>query len=209
MLNKQAALKTSHLSMHYANTGLAQRYEVAEPLVRSFLRKLERDAYGGVVSRIKTQLLVPEDYTALLLAEAPEKAKDQACLLFLTGEKVLEQQVTDFLKEMGPRLVVFTNPTWQKSSDFGFFAKRKAEALLSNFLETYSLTKFSCKGEAVAVLKCWPAPWQVFKQQGAAGAVTRYTQIAVFDRAEKPSYRDCENALIAHDAAAATAAAQQ
>ena len=174
--------------------GLKEKYEVAEPLARSLLRKLDAGR-GGVVSRITTQPLSPEDYSALILAQAPDKQDDAAVLLFLSQEDLLERPVTAFLKEMGPRLTILLNPSWQSATDFGFFSKRKAEAALAGFVETYSLTSFSCKARTVAIVRAWPGPWQVFLQTSSAPAVAKYAQIAVFERPGKPSYSDCEAAV--------------
>eukprot|EP00611_Tribonema_gayanum_P030569 TRINITY_DN855_c0_g1_i1.p1 TRINITY_DN855_c0_g1~~TRINITY_DN855_c0_g1_i1.p1 ORF type:complete len:262 (-),score=75.95 TRINITY_DN855_c0_g1_i1:466-1251(-) len=184
--------------------GRAQQYEVAEPLVRALLRKLDRAANGGVVSRLKTQVTSREDYTALVLSEAPERKDDCAAILNLTAEAALEAQTAAFLKEMGPRLVVLVNPGWNAPSDFGFFARRRAETLLAPFLETYTLVKFTCRSQKVALLRSWPGPWTLYAMAGEdRGAATKWDQVAVLHREDRPSYRECEKLLDAKASAAA------
>jgi len=88
------------------------------------------------------------------------------------------------------------NPGWGSPSDFGFFAKKKATAALTDFVETYSLTTFTCKARTAAVLRAWPGPWQIFLQTSDSDALAKYARVAVLDTgAKKPSYSRCEQAI--------------
>lgn len=119
---------------------------------------------------IKEQDIWDFDGSALHTAEAAAGANGDVQALVLPNTDIkYVRDIETIDKAMGKRLFLLINPFWRNLDSWGINllspgAKKKAEEVIFNkgYDETYSLLRFSCRGEECVALKAYPYDWQLF-----------------------------------------------
>jgi hypothetical protein len=150
--------------------GSAQMYrEAGKPLTSELLREIRLNTNVGSPN-VRAQDIWDFDGSAIHYAEAKDSAKDdvQAMVFANTDVKYL-RDIDAIDKDMGDRLFLLVNPFWRNVESWGFNilapgAKQKAQATIfdKGYDETYSLLRFSVRGEDCVALKAYPYDWQLY-----------------------------------------------
>lgn len=150
--------------------------EAAQPLTRNLLKQVHAPTKKGeqadlrLPPTIKEQDIWDFDGSSLITAEAKAGANGdvQALVLPNTDVKYIND-IGDIDQAMGKRLFILINPFWRDLSSWGINllapgAKDKAKEVIfdNGYNETYSLLRFSCRGEECIALKAYPYDWQLY-----------------------------------------------
>jgi Domain of unknown function (DUF1995) len=150
--------------------------EAAQPLTRSLLKQVHAPTKKGeqadlrLPPTIKEQDIWDFDGSSLITAEAKAGANGdvQALVLPNTDVKYIND-IAAIDEAMGQRLFLLINPFWRDLSSWGINllapgAKKKAQEVIfdKGYNETYSLLRFSCRGEECVALKAYPYDWQLY-----------------------------------------------
>jgi Domain of unknown function (DUF1995) len=151
--------------------GSAQMYrEAGKPLTGELLREIRPNPNAVSAPNVKAQDIWDFDGSAIHYAEAKDSAKDdvQAMVFANTDVKYL-RDIDAIDKDMGDRLFLLVNPFWRNVDSWGFNilapgAKQQAQATIfdKGYDETYSLLRFSVRGEDCVALKAYPYDWQLY-----------------------------------------------
>jgi len=151
--------------------------EAGKPLTRELLRQVRAptkedldQARLRLPPKIQEQDIWTFDGSALFTAEAEAGANgDIQALLFPNTDVKYTNDIEKIDKDMGNRLFLLVNPFWRNLESWGINilapgAKKKAEEVIFNrgYDETYSLLRFSCRGEECVALKVYPYDWQLY-----------------------------------------------
>ena len=171
--------------------GAQQMYMVAgKPLTMELLRRVRAftsDGKGGVGSdifvqkpKVKEQMFASPydlDGSALFTAEAPEpigsRGDVQALLMPNTDAKYISD-IETIDAAMKDRAFLLVNPMWRDLRSWGINilqpnAKKRAQEIIfercgfgTKAANSFSLLRFSVRGERCAALRCYPYDWQIF-----------------------------------------------
>ncbi|KAK9825457.1 hypothetical protein WJX81_003422 [Elliptochloris bilobata] len=163
--------------------GVRQQAKAAMPMVESLLRELKQapDLQGPLRGEVIDQGDAVSAWTG----------DNLAAVLFPTAETL--RQVREIAEARSQGLVLLVNAQWQGGqaiSDFGVGPwRRRTEAFLGSFTETYSLRQFRIFGDNVRLLKAYPNDWQVWlaREDGEPECIST--------QATKPTYRELETLL--------------
>jgi Domain of unknown function (DUF1995) len=150
--------------------------ESAKPLTKALLKQIHAPTKQGetvdlkLPPNIKEQDIWDFDGSALITAEAQAGANGdvQAMVLPNTDTKYTNDIAT-IDKAMGKRLFLLVNPFWRNLDSWGINllapnAKKLAKQVIfdKGYNATYSLLRFSCRGEECVALKAYPYDWQLY-----------------------------------------------
>lgn len=151
--------------------------EAGKPLTKELLRQvraptkdLENDTLIRMPPTIQEQDIWDFDGSALFTAEAKAGANgDIQAMLFANTDVKYTNDIESIDKAMGDRLFLLINPFWRNLESWGINimapgAKKKAEEVIftPGYDETYSLLRFSCRGEECVGVKAYPYDWQLY-----------------------------------------------
>lgn len=179
--------------------------EAARPLTVSLLKQVHAPTKKGenndlrLPPTIKEQDIWDFDGSSLITAEAKAGANGdvQAMVLPNTDVKYIKDIAT-IDKAMGDRLFLLINPFWRNLDSWGINilapgAKKKAKEVIfdQGYDETYSLLRFSCRGEECVAVKSYPFDWQIFAyredENNYVGGVAMETAIRLGSCKEEPN----------------------
>jgi len=153
--------------------GPQETFRFLSPMASDLLRQIrvvDEIQTGGLPPRIKEQVLLDFDGSALLTAESPAgPLGDVQALIqpntdgyYLDTVASIEELFSDSPGK-ARRLFILVNPAWRDRSSWGFFGgKRAQELILDRYETTYALDQFVVRGQKVSLLKTWPDDWCVF-----------------------------------------------
>mgnify|MGYP003871163711 CR=1 FL=1 len=150
--------------------------ESGKPLTKELLKQIRAPTKDADVNELRLPPTVKEqdvldfDGSALITAEAKAGANgDVQALLFPNTDTKYIKDIDAIDQAMGKRLFLLVNPFWRNLDSWGMNilapgAKKKAQAVIfdKGYDETYSLLRFSCRGEECVALKCYPYDWQIY-----------------------------------------------
>lgn len=153
--------------------GPQETYRYLQPLAKTVLQHVAANMadLGGLVAKLREQILLDFDGSALLTAEHPAGAlHDVQALLqpntddyYLDTIATIEQQIFSDTPEKPKRLFLLFNPAWRDMSSWGFFGAARAQRqVLDCYAITYALDQFVVRGTKVLLLRAYPADWAVF-----------------------------------------------
>lgn len=130
---------------------------------------------SGLVARVREQILLDFDGSALLTSECPlgPRGDAQALLQPNTDDyyskvmKQVENQLMvppkDDTSDETSRLFLLVNPAWKSADSFGIFGRRRAQTeILDRYEITYAVDQFVIRGQKCSLLKVWPHDWCVY-----------------------------------------------
>ena len=151
--------------------GPEETYRYLQPLARELLQQVEtlpQSETGGLPPRIKEQVLLDFDGSALLTAESAGGGDVQAMLqpntdgYYLKTIAGVEEQFSD-VPGKPRRLFLLLNPAWRDRRSWGFFGGAEAqERILDRYEATFALDQFVLRGQKVSLLRAWPHDWSVY-----------------------------------------------
>lgn len=150
--------------------------EAAKPLTKALLKLVHAPTKEGEQADIRLPPTIKEqdiwdfDGSALITAEAKAGANGDVQAMVLPNTDVkYTNDIEAIDKAMGKRLFLLVNPFWRNLESWGINllapgAKKKAKEIIfdKGYDETYSLLRFSCRGEECVALKAYPYDWQLF-----------------------------------------------
>jgi hypothetical protein len=180
--------------------------ESAKPLTKALLKQIhaptknvEEKVDIRLPPTVKEQDIWDFDGSALITAEAAAGANgDVQALVFPNTDVKYIKDIETIDEAMGKRLFLLINPFWRNLDSWGINllalgAKQKAEEVIFNrgYNETYSLLRFSCRGEECVALKAYPYDWQLYAyredEDNYIGGVPMETAIRLGSSKEEPS----------------------
>ncbi|CAB9498955.1 Domain of unknown function (DUF1995) [Seminavis robusta] len=152
--------------------------ESAKPLTQALLKQVhaptkateEASRQQRLPPTVKEQDIWDFDGSALITAEAQAGANGdvQALVLPNTDTKYIKD-IDSIDQAMGKRLFLLVNPFWRNLDSWGINilapgAKKMAKEIIfdKGYNESYSLLRFSCRGEECVAVKAYPYDWQLF-----------------------------------------------
>ena len=151
--------------------GSAQMYrEAAKPLTMDLLKTIRPNTSAIYSPTVTAQDIWDFDGSAIHSAEVKDNPKDDVqALVFPNTDLRYLRDIDTIDKVMGDRLFLLVNPFWRNVDSWGFNilapgAKQKAQETIfdKGFNETYSLLRFSVRGEDCVAIKSYPYDWQLF-----------------------------------------------
>ena len=151
--------------------GSAQMYrEAAKPLTMDLLKTIRPNPTNIYTPNVTAQDIWDFDGSAIHSAQVKDSPKDDVqALIFPNTDLRYLRDIDAIDKAMGNRLFLLVNPFWRNVDSWGFNilapgAKQKAQESIFNkgFNETYSLLRFSVRGEDCVAIKAYPYDWQLF-----------------------------------------------
>ena len=150
--------------------------EAAKPLTKAMLKLVHAPTKEGeqadlrLPPTIKDQDIWDFDGSSLITAEAKAGANgDVQAMVFPNTDVKYTNDIEAIDKAMGKRLFLLVNPFWRNLESWGINilapgAKKKAKEIIfdKGYDETYSLLRFSCRGEECVALKAYPYDWQIY-----------------------------------------------
>ena len=177
--------------------------EAAKPLTKALLKQVraptkETDSPNSdlrLPPTIKEQDIWDFDGSCLITAEAQAGANGdvQAMVLANTDTKYIKD-IDTIDQAMGKRLFLLVNPFWRNVDSWGINllapgAKKMAQEIIfdQGYNETYSLLRFSCRGEECVALKAYPYDWQLYAYREDDSNFGVETAIRLGSSKEEPS----------------------
>ena len=151
--------------------GPAQMYrEAAKPLTMNLLREIKTNPNIVFPPEVKAQDIWDFDGSAIHVAEARDSPNDDVqALVFANTDVKYLRDIETIDKAMGDRLFLLVNPFWRNLDSWGFNilapgAKQLAKETVfdKGYNETYSLLRFSVRGEDCVALRAYPYDWQIY-----------------------------------------------
>ena len=178
--------------------------EAGKPLTRELLRLVRAPTKDLDDKNLESLRLPPTiveqdiwdfDGSALFTAEAKAGANgDIQAMLFPNTDSKYTKDIEAIDQAMGKRLFLLVNPFWRNLESWGINilapgAKKKAQEVIFNrgYDETYSLLRFSCRGEECVALKAYPYDWQLYAYREDDDMVQMETAIRLGSCKDEPS----------------------
>jgi len=193
--------------------GIMQLYAAASPLVRELLRRLSTEVAGVPPSLNEQRLDVSGvDGESVWMAQSSRPQDD--AVGFVQPSAEVMKTVSTVATDAGARPVLLVNPQWKERDDpldalsrkggligkFGSFlggkAATEAELQRLGFADVYTLATYRCRGSLVFLQLAYPHGWTAFYREGVDDETWKPLIVGT---AERPTYQEVENALIAAD----------
>jgi len=183
--------------------GIMQLFNIASPLTRNLLRRL-----NDAAPQLQEQRLDESGVDGISLWMAQySQAKDDVSAFVQPNTEVIDS-VAQICKSAGPRLVLIVNPQWRETAD-GYDLLGSKEGLLGqigNFLggtagarkevsdlgfeDTYLIQQYVVRGDDCQIIKAFPYPnWVVYTSTDDG------KKVMLGEQATRPTYQDIEALL--------------